>query len=73
MLKAKVFLLDFGSTIDRVDVRTEVRELQPSQQLSQEPLAFKIILAGLYPVSLDIDWDLSSGATMQQSRSQHLH
>ena len=70
-MKVKVFLLDFGSTIDRVDVTTKVRHLRPTRELSQDPLAFKIILAGLYPVSMDIDWDLPSGASMQQSRSPH--
>lgn len=72
-MKAKVFLLDYGSTIDRVDMTTNVRHLKPTKELSQDPLAFKIILAGLYPVSMDIDWDLPSEVSMQQSRSPHSH
>ena len=49
---AKCFLTDFGSTVEKIDVRTRVRQLQPKEKALEPPMAFKIILEGLYPVSM---------------------
>ena len=50
-LKANIFLVDFGSTIE-TEVRKKVRKLEVKDQAAEPPLAFKIILEGLYPVSM---------------------
>lgn len=67
-LKANVFLVDYGSTIE-IDVKKKVRKLKLKNQAAEPPLAFKIILEGLYPVSMDIDW-VSGNGTMQQYRKR---
>ena len=50
-LKASVFLVDYGSSIE-IEVKKRVRKLQLKDQAVEPPLAFKIILAGLYPISM---------------------
>ena len=50
-LKANIFLVDYGSTIE-LDVKKRVRKLQVKDQAAEPRLAFKIILEGLYPVSM---------------------
>merc|ERR1719219_963049 len=67
-LKANVFLPDYGSTIE-IDVKKKARKLQLKAQLEEPPLAFKIILEGLYPISMDIDW-MSGGEKLQESRKR---
>ena len=73
---AKVFLIDYGTTIERIDVKFTVKPLQPHGQISTAPLAFKIILGGIFPVSMDIDWSesesRSGNAVMQQCRFEGL-
>lgn len=67
-LKANVFLVDYGSTIE-IEVKKKVRKLKLKDQAAGPPLAFKIILEGLYPVSMDIDW-VSGNRTMQPYRKR---
>ena len=43
--------MDYGSTIE-LDVKKRVRKLQVKDQAAEPRLAFKIILEGLYPVSM---------------------
>ena len=50
-LKANVFLVDYGSTIE-TEVKKKVRKLKLKDRAAEPPLAFKIILEGLYPVSM---------------------
>ena len=50
-LMASVFLVDYGSTVE-IDVKKRVRKLQLKNQAVEPPLAFKIILEGLYPISM---------------------
>ena len=50
-LKANVFLVDYGNTVE-VDVKKSARKLQLKDQAAEPHLAFKIILEGLYPVSM---------------------
>ena len=46
-----MFLVDYGSTIE-IEVKKKVRKLKLKDQAAEPPLAFKIILEGLYPVSM---------------------
>ena len=48
---ASVFLVDYGSTVE-IEVKKRVRKLQLKNQAVEPPLAFKIILEGLYPISM---------------------
>ena len=43
--------MDFGSSIE-IEVKKKVRKLEVKDQAAKPPLAFKIILEGLYPVSM---------------------
>ena len=65
-LMASVFLVDYGSTVE-IEVKKRVRKLQLKNQAVEPPLAFKIILEGLYPISMDIDW-MSGGEKLQEIR-----
>ena len=56
-LLATVFMLDYGLTLDRVDAVKFVRRIEDSF-LSEAPLAFQVVLAGLSPVSMDLDWSV---------------
>ena len=52
-LLATVFMLDYGLTLDRVDTVKFVRRIEDGF-LSEAPLAFQVVLAGLSPVSMDL-------------------
>ena len=85
-MKANVFLVDYGSIIE-TDVKKKVRKLQLKNQAAEPAQAFRIILEGLYPVSMvnhrvvtlyflikmlqDIDWESGDGM-MQQYRLAEL-
>ena len=43
--------MDYGSTIE-TEVKKKVRKLKLKDRAAEPPLAFKIILEGLYPVSM---------------------
>jgi len=56
-LMATVFLIDYGEIIENLRVEKCVKHLPPGTY-EEPPLAFKIILAGLSPVSMDLDFML---------------
>jgi len=56
-LMASVFLIDYGEVIDSVKVEGCVRRL-PAGISKEPPMAFQIVLAGLSPVSMDLDFML---------------
>ena len=56
-LVATVFLIDYGEVIQNLRVDKCVKHMPPG--LSKEPpQAFQVILAGLSPVSMDLDFML---------------
>ena len=61
-LLATVFMLDYGLTLERVDTVKFVRRIEDSF-LSEAPLAFQVVLAGLSPVSMDLDWSVGGSMT----------
>lgn len=62
-LKATIFLIDYGVTLHDIDLEGEVSRLD-RQFMSEAPLAFQVVLSGLSPVSMDMDWDIGGGKTM---------
>ena len=59
VLRVNVFLIDYGTTVTRVSADQDVRVLDSS--FSQEAgAAFQVVLSGLSPVTMDVDWSLSS-------------
>jgi len=54
-LMATVFLLDYGEVIESVRVETCIKRM-PAGIVQEPPLAFQILLAGLTPVSMDLDF-----------------
>ena len=54
-LVATVFLLDYGEVIESVRVETCMKHM-PAGIVQEPPLAFKVVLAGLTPVSMDLDF-----------------
>ena len=62
-LKATIFLIDYGVTLHDIDLAGDVSRLE-QQFMSEVPLAFQVVLSGLSPVSMDMDWDIGGGKTM---------
>ena len=56
-LVASVFLIDYGEVLEGVKVEACVRHM-PSHISVEPPMAFQIVLAGLSPVSMDLDFML---------------
>jgi len=56
-LVASVFLIDYGEVLEGVKVEPCVRNM-PSHISAEPPMAFQIVLAGLSPVSMDLDFML---------------
>eukprot|EP00092_Neocalanus_flemingeri_P026624 GFUD01028858.1.p1 GENE.GFUD01028858.1~~GFUD01028858.1.p1 ORF type:complete len:447 (+),score=141.63 GFUD01028858.1:49-1389(+) len=56
-LMATVFLIDYGEVLETVTVDTCARHL-PAPMWQEPPIAFQILLAGLEPVSMDLDFML---------------
>jgi len=54
-LMATVFLVDYGEVIESVRVETCIKHM-PAGIIQEPPLAFQILLAGLTPVSMDLDF-----------------
>ena len=54
-MTATVFLIDYGVTVRDIVVADDVRSLE-QQFLIQPPLAFQVILSGLYPLSMSMEW-----------------
>jgi len=62
-LKATIFLIDYGVTFHDIDLADDVSRLD-RQFMGEAPLAFQVVLSGLSPVSMDMDWDIGAGKTM---------
>ena len=62
-LKATIFLIDYGVTLHDIDLADDVSRLD-RQFMGEAPLAFQVVLSGLSPVSMDMDWDIGAGKTM---------
>ena len=62
-MTATVFLIDYGVTVRDILVADDVRSLE-QQFLIPPPLAFQVILSGLYPLSMSMEWDIAGGGTM---------
>ena len=56
-LLATVFLLDYGEVLEKVKVDVCVRHM-PERMGKELPMAFQILLSGLQPVSMDLDFML---------------
>ena len=56
-LLATVFLLDYGEVLERVVVNVCVKHM-PTRVREESPMAFQIMLTGLQPVSMDLDFML---------------
>jgi len=54
-LVATVFLLDYGKVLESVRVETCIKHM-PAGIIQEPSLAFQIVLAGLTPVSMDLDF-----------------
>ena len=65
---ANVFLIDYGQVLEDRKVEGSVMIL-PSCFSTLTPLAFRVVLAGLLPASMDYDLELKGGMAVQQARS----
>ena len=66
--EANVFLIDYGRMLEDRKVEGSIMVL-PSCFFSLPPLAFRIVLAGLLPASMDYDLELRGGMAVQLARS----
>ena len=53
-LLATVFLIDYGETVDRINVATNVRKLD-NYFLKEPGGAFQVVLSGLSPITMVIN------------------
>merc|ERR1719341_1420130 len=63
-----VFLIDYGLVVEDRKVEGSVMVL-PACFSKLRPLAFRIVLAGLQPASMDYDLDLRGGMTVRPTRT----
>ena len=63
MKKATIFLIDYGITLPDIEMADDVRRLD-HQFMSEDPLAFQVVLSGLSPVSMNMDWEIGGAKTM---------
>jgi len=68
-LLASVFLIDYGRTLHRVDVDNDIRALD-SGFCVEQGTSFQVILSGLSPVTMDMDWSCG-GSVMKASPADH--
>jgi len=66
MKKATIFLIDYGITLHDIEMADDVRRLD-HQFMSEDPLAFQVVLSGLSPVSMNMDWEIGGAKTMTTS------
>jgi len=62
-LMAKIFLIDYGEVWEQIKVKGCLKFMPPGA-LEEPPMAFEVVLAGLQPASMDIDFSLCQN-TMQ--------
>ena len=66
---ANVFLIDYGKVLEDRQVEGSVMVLPSCFSVSTlSPLAFRIVLAGLLPASMDYDLELRGGMAVQPAR-----
>ena len=65
---ANVFLIDYGKVLEDRQVEGSVMVL-PSSFSTLPPLAFRIVLAGLLPASMDHDLELRGGMAVRPARN----
>ena len=65
---ANVFLIDYGRVLEDRQVEGSVMVL-PSCFSTLPPLAFRIVLAGLLPASMDYDLELRGGMAVRPARN----
>ena len=67
---ANVFLIDYGQMVEDRKVEGSVMVLPSCFTISKlEPLAFRIVLDGLLPASMDYDLELRGGMAVRPARS----
>ena len=66
MKKATIFLIDYGITLHDIEMADDVRRLD-NQFMDEDPLAFQVLLSGLSPVSMNMDWEIGGVKTMTTS------
>ena len=55
---AKVFLIDYGLTLENVSSKACIRTLPQRFTIKAKPMAMKVNLAGLRPLTMDIAYEL---------------
>ena len=65
---ANIFLIDYGQVVEDRRVEGSVMVL-PSRFNALAPLAFRIVLAGLLPASMDYDLELQGGMAVRPART----
>lgn len=60
-LMAKLFLIDYGEVWEQVKVKGCLK-LMPPGASEEPPMAFEVVLAGLQPVSMDLDFMLGQNS-----------
>ena len=67
---ANVFLIDYGQMVEDRKVEGSVMVLPSCFSISKlAPLAFRVVLAGLLPASMDYDLELRGGMAVRLARS----
>ena len=67
---ANVFLIDYGRVLEDRQVEGSVMVLPSCFSISTlPPLAFRIVLAGLLPASMDYDLELRGGMAVRPARN----
>lgn len=73
---AKVFLIDYGYCLEEVSSKACIRLLPKKLNMLVKPLAFQVFLAGLRPLTMDIDYEMGMqtlGQTVAQKWSGFSH
>ena len=67
-LLTSVFLLDYGITVHRIKSETCIRKLDFTF-LRLQSLAFQVVLSGLAPLTMELDWTLLRDDKMKLTRA----
>ena len=67
-IHANVFLIDYGQILEEKKVEDAVLVL-PCSFSTLPPLAFRLVLAGLLPATMDYDLELRGGMAVRPARS----
>ena len=55
---AKVFLVDYGLTLENISSKACIRVLPQRMAIKAKPMAYKVNLAGLRPLTMDINYEI---------------